>query len=62
MLLSTLQNKLTLLFNKDLLTQNKQKILINLIFVSQNKLALSLDEELLAQNKQKKLINLIFVL
>jgi len=32
-LLLTLQNKLTLLFNKDLLTQSKRKILNNLIFI-----------------------------
>jgi len=32
-LLLMLQNKLILLFNKDLLTQSKQKILNNLIFV-----------------------------
>jgi len=28
-----LQNKLILLFNKDLLTQSKQKILNNLVFI-----------------------------
>jgi len=35
-LLLMLQNKLTLLFNKNLLIQSKQKISINLIFIFQN--------------------------
>ncbi len=61
-LLSILQNKLTLLFDKNILAQNKQKVSINLIFVFQNKLALSFDEKLLAQNKQKMLVNLALIL
>ena len=48
-----LQNKLMLLFNKDLLTQSKQKILNNLIFVFQNKLTLLFDEKSLTQSKKK---------
>jgi len=51
-----------LLFNKDLLTQSKQKKSNNLIFVSQNKLTLLFDKKLLAQSKQKTLDNLTFVL
>jgi len=47
-LLLTLQNKLALLFNKNLLTQSKQEILIDLALVSQNKLALLFDKKLLA--------------
>jgi len=50
-LLSMLQNKLILLFNKKLLTQSKQKIL-----------ALLSNRKLLTQNKQKILNNLILVL
>jgi len=61
-LLSTLQNKLTLLFNKNLLTQNKQKILSNLTLIFQNKLALLFDEKLLTQSEQKILSNLVFIL
>jgi len=57
-----LQNKLILLFDKNLLIQNKQKILVNLTFVFQNKLALISNRKLLTQNKQKILNNLIFVL
>jgi len=57
-----LQNKLTLLFNKNLLTQNKQKILVNLTFVFQNKLMLLSSEILLTQNKRKILNNLTLVL
>jgi len=56
-LLLTLQNKLTLLFNKNSLTQSKRKILI-----IQNKLALSFNEKLLVQSKRKILNNLTFVL
>jgi len=57
-----LQNKLILLFDKNLLIQNKQKILVNLTSVFQNKLALISNRKLLTQNKQKILNNLIFVL
>jgi len=51
-----------LLFDKNLLTQSKQKILSNLIFVFQNKLALLFDKKLLTQSEQKILSNLILVL
>ncbi len=61
-LLSILQNKLILLFNKDLLTQNKQEILNNLILIFRNKLALLFDEKLLAQSEQKILDNLTLIL
>jgi len=61
-LLSTLQNKLILLFDKNLLTQSKREILINLISIFQNKLALLFDEKLLTQSEQKILSNLTFVL
>jgi len=61
-LLSMLQNKLALLFNKILLAQSKRKILVNLILVFQNKLTLLFDKKLLTQSKQKTLDNLILVL
>jgi len=61
-LLSMLQNKLALLFDRNLLTQSKQKILINLTLIFQNKLALLFDEKLLTQSEQKILNNLTLVL
>jgi len=61
-LLLTLQNKLTLLFNKNSLMQSKRKILINLIFVFQNKLVLLSNKKLLTQSEQKILNNLTFTL
>jgi len=61
-LLSTLQNKLMSLFNKNSLTQSKRETLINLILVFQNKLTLLFDEKSLTQSEQKTLDNLIFVL
>jgi len=44
-LLSTLQNKLMLLFDKNLLTQSRQEILVNLFLVFQNKLTLLFDKK-----------------
>ncbi len=61
-LLLTLQNKLTLLFNKNLLTQSKRKTSNNLILVFQNKLMLLFDEKLLTQSKREILDNLTLVL
>jgi len=60
-LLSTLQNKLALLFNKNLLAQSKREISINLTLVFQNELALSFNEKSLAQNERETLDNLILV-
>jgi hypothetical protein len=60
-LLSTLQNKLTLLFNENSLTQSKRETLINLILVSQNKLTLLFDEKSLAQSERETSNNLILV-
>jgi len=51
-----LQNKLALLFNKDLLVQSKQKILVNLTFIFYKKFVLLFNKKLLAQSKQKILI------
>jgi len=61
-LLLTLQNKSTLLFDKNLLTQSKQKILINLTLVSQNKLALLFDKKSLTQSEREISNNLALVL
>ncbi len=61
-LLSTLQNKLTLSFNKNSLTQSKRKILIDLIFVFQNELTLSFNKKSLTQSERKTSSNLILVL
>ena len=61
-LLSTLQNKLALLFNKNSLTQSKREISIDLTLVFQNELTLSFDEKSLAQSERKTLDNLALVL
>ncbi len=47
-LLLTLQNKLTLLFNENSLTQSRRETSINLTFVFQNELTLLFDEKSLA--------------
>ena len=60
-LLSTLQNKLTLSFGENSLTQSKRKTLVNLTLVSQNELALSFGEKSLAQSEQKISNNLALV-
>ncbi len=61
-LLLILQNKLTLSFNEDSLTQSKRKTLDNLTFVSQNKLTLLLGKKSLMQNEQEISNNLTLVL
>jgi hypothetical protein len=59
--LSTLQNKLALLFDKNSLAQSKQEILIDLTLVSQNELTLSFNEKSLTQSEREALSNLTFV-
>jgi len=61
-LLLTLQNKLTLSFSKNSLTQSKRKTSNNLILGFQNKLTLSFDEKSLTQSEREILDDLIFVL
>ena len=61
-LLLTLQNKLTLSFDKNSLTQTKRETLINLTLVFQNKLTLSFGEKSLAQSERETLSDLTLVL
>jgi len=61
-LLSTLQNKLTLSFDKNLLTQSRRKASIDLALVFQNELALSFGEKSLAQSEREALDDLALVL
>jgi len=61
-LLLTLQNKLTLSFNKNSLAQSKRKTSINLILVFQNELTLLFNEKSLTQSERKTLDHLTLVL
>jgi uncharacterized protein YdeI (YjbR/CyaY-like superfamily) len=60
-LLLTLQNKLTLLFNKNSLTQSKREASIDLIFVFQNELTLLFGEKSLTQSERETLDDLTLV-
>jgi len=61
-LLLTLQNKLTLSFDKNSLAQSKRKTLVNLILIFQNKLMLSFGEKSLTQSEREILDDLALVL